>query len=419
MDTRRPVEALVDQRGIALPMALIALVIMAALVVAFSVLSATEPTIASNQMRVAQARALAEAGIEKALWALTTGKNAPGTTGTIPNPMASTPAPYDGSALVAVAAGDATVGGFRVTVTNGAAANERNVVAVGWVPTDVGSDTRTKAHQRLTATLMDLSFNALDMPCALCVRGDIQVSGSSEINARDDTSCGLRYGTWSTRVVAPDGTAVTGGTTTVGSGAASIWGADGNTTANEASDMAVGQDQAAFDANRLTAANLDALKAIAKARGTYFQGAVDFNASNQMPDGIIFVDTVSGNNITPSTPTSDYADVRISGNAAMGAGNVFKGWIITNGSLRIDGNIEIHGMVYSENDISYTGTGTGRIAGQMISANVRDTVATVVDTSTGGNSKITYNCAYARGGDGLVPPNFMVKPGTYREVADP
>ncbi len=51
-------------------MAMLALLILSALVVGFSVLSATEPTIANNQLMVAQARSLAEAGVERAVWAL-------------------------------------------------------------------------------------------------------------------------------------------------------------------------------------------------------------------------------------------------------------------------------------------------------------------------------------------------------------
>src|SRR5262249_52347522 len=144
------------------------------------------------------------------------------------------------------------VGTFRVTVTAGASANERNVVAVGWAPTDSGADRRTKAHQRITVTLMDLALNPLNMPCALCVRGDIHVRGNSNISAREDTSCGSRYGTWSTKVVDPvTGTIVTPGSTTIASGSATIYGADGNTTANQGTDMATVQSQDTFDSNRM------------------------------------------------------------------------------------------------------------------------------------------------------------------------
>src|SRR5262245_57431486 len=337
---------LADQRGVALPMALMALVILAALVVAFSVLSASEPTIANNQLRVAQARALAEAGVERALWALTEGKVNPGATNSITYPLAGAAAgPYNAGSLISVStSGGTAIGGFRVTVTQGgadcASANERCVVAVGWVPTDASGDARTKAHQRISAVLMDLRINPLDMPCALCVRGDIQVGGSSTISAREDTSCGDRFGTWSTRVLDANNNVISPGDTTLASGAAHIYGADGNTTANQASDMAVQQSQATFDANAMTPAQLNALKEIARARGTYYQGSVTFNSSNPMPDGIIFVDTVSGNNITASTDSSDFAAVDIHGNAGSGPNNSFRGWIIVNGGIQISGNVQ-------------------------------------------------------------------------------
>ena len=432
--------ALADERGVALPMALMALVILAALVVAFSVLSASEPTIANNQLRVAQARALAEAGVERAMWALSQGRcEAVGTplcaatAGAIAYPLTgAAPAPYNMSQLTSVSTPSGTpIGGFRVTVTQGttppgwpgpstdcASVNERCVLAVGWVPTDSSGDARTKAHQRIAAVLMDLHINPLDMPCALCVRGDIQVGGSSTISSKEDTSCGLRYGTWSTRVLDSNGNVISPGDTTLASGAARIYGADGNTTANQTSDMAIEQSQATFDANAMTSAQLNALKEIAKARGTYYQGSVTFNSSNQMPDGLIFVDTVSGNNITPSTPSSDFAAVDIHGNPGTGPNNSFKGWIIVNGGIQISGNIQISGMVYALNDISYAGTGTGFISGQMISQNVRDTIATVVDTNTIGNSSIIYNCNDSRTGGGVLSPNFMMRPGSYKELAD-
>ena len=413
-----------DQRGVALPMALMALVIMAALVVAFSVLSASEPTIANNQLRVTQARALAEAGVERAIWALIEGKNTPGATNSITYPLTgAAAAPYNGGSLISVSTPTGTaIGGFRVTVTQGgadcASANERCVVAVGWVPTDDGTDARTKAHQRITAVLMDLRINPLDMPCALCVRGDIQVGGSSTISAREDTSCGNRYGTWSTRVLDANGNVISPGDTTIASGAANIYGSDGNNLANQTTDMAVQQSQATFDANAMTEAQLNALKALAKAKGTYYQGAVTFNSSNPMPDGIIFVDTVSGNNITASTASSDFGSANIHGNAGTGPNNAFRGWIIVNGGISISGNVQLSGMVYAVNDISYAGTGTGFISGQMISQNVRDTVATVVDTNTIGNSSVTYNCSDSRTGGGVLSPNFMLRPGSYKEVAD-
>src|SRR5688572_22359198 len=93
-----------DERGVALPMAMMTLLLLTTLMLAFGVLAQTEPVIAANQLRVAQARALAESGFERALWALSEGNANPGAPDTLANPLPGTgvvavtaPAPYDGS----------------------------------------------------------------------------------------------------------------------------------------------------------------------------------------------------------------------------------------------------------------------------------------------------------------------------------
>jgi hypothetical protein len=129
------------------------------------------------------------------------------------------------------------------------------------------------------------------------------------------------------------------------------------------------------------------------------------------------VDTVSGKNITPTTPTSDFGQLKISGNAAKDASGIFSGWIFVNGTASIDGIFQMHGLLYVVNDLTYMGIGAGQIVGAVISQNVRDIVATSIDSSTGGNSTIIYNCEYARTGAGEVSQSFIVKRGTYKEVA--
>src|SRR5213594_469192 len=110
-----------DERGIALPMAMIVMAILTSLMIAFAILATSESQIAGNQMASAQARAMAESGLERALWALTTGESNPGANGVLvldasynlPNPM---PAAYAGSF---VALNDpvqgSQIGGFKAT----------------------------------------------------------------------------------------------------------------------------------------------------------------------------------------------------------------------------------------------------------------------------------------------------------------
>src|ERR1700752_588634 len=59
-----------DQRGIALPLALMVLLLLTSLTLAFIGLGSNEPTIAANLRGGEQALALAEAGVEPGLWAL-------------------------------------------------------------------------------------------------------------------------------------------------------------------------------------------------------------------------------------------------------------------------------------------------------------------------------------------------------------
>ena len=395
---------LIDERGAALPMALFATAILITLVIAFSILSSSEPTIAGNQQSVAQARAIAESGIERATWAL----NNP-TNGGLADPMPATvPAPYDGSAAVNVALTSGTLGSFRVTVAPGAASNERNIESVGTIP----NDTSPRAKQRIRVTVIKFKF--LGPPAALSVRGELQVGGNTFIDAREtgltapDPRCGAggKVGTFTT------------GTTEVQGGSADVYGRDGNNTRNESTDILQLQPTAVFDQYLLTDADMAALKSYAKSQGTYYQGAVEFSASNRMPNGIIFVDTVSGAPMSATSDPNDQANVTIHGNAPSSDDGIFHGWLIINGRLQIDGNFQMWGYGYVNNDLTYTGTGTGQIVGAMLSRNIQDTSFTTIDTNTGGNASIVYDCGKAMSGGGAVPQTYTVKGGTYKEVSE-
>lgn len=400
MLTHRLIAFTRSQRGIALPMALITMMILSALVLAFSMMAASEPVLANNQLQVAQARAVAESGVERAIWALNNPANANG----IPNPLVAPVPSYNGVAASPVTINGSQIGVFTVSVANGATANERNIIATGWTPTNVGSDPKVK--QKIQVTVVRPRF--LDPPSALTVRGEISVGGNGLIDARSDTTCGNKAGTMSK------------GSTTTG-GSAEVYGADGNNVKNQSGDIIQDVPDATFNAYTYSNAELDALKALAKQRGTYYQGTVSFNAGNKIPNGIIFVDTVSGQNIDKdgvnTTPIADFASVDIRGNAPADASGIFSGYLIVAGSLSISGNFQMHGMVYVLNDFTYLGTGTGQIVGAVLSQNVRDVSATTVDSNANGNSTIVWNCGYARTGGGQLPQTFMIKTGTYKEVS--
>ena len=416
----RTIGLLRNERGIALPISLLALLILSTLVIAFALLASFEPVVASNQKMVAQARAVAESGVERAIWAL----NNPTDPNGIPDPLPVTiPSTYNGSTGIPILVNGTQIGLAFVTVSPGVNANERNIVAVGWVPTNTGST--AKAHQKIQVTVSKFLFRVSPPPAALTVAGEINAGGNVNIDSRTDTSCGFKDGTWSA-----------GFTDT--SGSAEIYGADGNNTKNQTlsgmgggvTDQRANVPGSAFDPYVLKNADLNTLKAYAKKNGTYYSGAgvqgLTFNAGNKMPNGIIFIDTVSGNNIdynpdgsacSGCTPTTDFAGVSIHGGFAADASGIFSGMIVVAGGLSISGDVEMRGLVYVVNDLTYTGTGNGHIDGAVFSQNIRDVSSTTIDTNTGGNAQINYNCNYASNPGGQLPQGFSIAPGTYKEIA--
>jgi hypothetical protein len=396
-----------SERGVALPMALLSLVIVSVLIAGFSVLSAIEPTIANNQLAVAQARALAEAGVERALWALSN----PADTQGIPATFTTPPSPYDGGRLVPVAADGHPVGRFRVTVTNGSTAYERHITAVGFVPDDTTAGRR--AIRKITVTALNPQLILKDPPAALSVRGELRAGGTLRVDSRTDGSCGPKVGT------------LARGETSLEGASADIRGASGDGSArNRITDAAGGLIPAApgdivknasgavFDGFSLSEADLNALRAFAKARGTYLKGTVRFGARNRMPDGIIVVDAVA----VDGAP-SDLASVAIDAGAPSDPSGVWSGWLIVNGSLAIDSEVRLRGFVYAQSTLDARAAGAVELSGALVSRNIRDLPGAGIDTGPAADLGVVYNCRDALTGGRKIPGRWSVKGGSYREVS--
>jgi hypothetical protein len=371
-----------------LPLAMLSLLVLSAVLIGLSTLTGQEPLVASNHVMMVQAQALAEAGLERALWALSVPEAPEGVPWSGP-----APAPYDGSELIGLATEGASIGGFRLTIS-GEGDRERRVVATGLVP--AGDGPLGRARQEISATVIRLRFPTPSG--GISVRGDLAIGSGVTIDASADSSCGDLAGTWSS------------GATTLGGGS-QVQGRSGS----GAPDVQQRQAATTFDERAFDTAELSAMKAVARARGTYFRGAVAFDASRPMPDGLIFVDTSSGQPITSTTPDGDLATVSIGDGAAVGPGGVFRGWIIVNGSLSITGAVAIEGLVYAADRFSQTGT--ARLVGAAMAGHVRSTVPSLVDAHPAGGTAVVGNCDAGRTGGGTIPGRWMVKPGSYREAA--
>ena len=414
-------KTLTNERGVALPTALLTLVLLTTLMLAFAVLSQTEPVIAANQLRTSQARSLAESGFEYAVWALANGNTPIGVAapaGTIANPMPSSPAPapFDGNTYTALG----ITGGFIVTVANdpGGDPNQRQITSIGWTPTNSPTDGRTKAHREIQANVINIPNLAGKAPCALCVQGELSVGGhASIVGTNTDPACGGndKYGTYTLGLTSQSGSStITGG----------------------AGGVAQNQPVSNFNNFTFTNATLDQLKMLAQKNGTYFgpgfsgttdnngkaqsgtwTGSMTFNSSNKVADGVVFIDTLDGVNLDPSgTNTSTLSSLDIHGNPFIDSSG-FSGYLIINGSISISGNMAINGLVYAVNDLSYNGTGSGAINGLAVSRNIRDTSATSIDSDAGGNSRVNFNCANTAAPD-LIGHGFALVRGSYRELTD-
>ena len=389
-----------DERGMALPMTMIVLTLITTLSLAFLALAATEPVIASNHMASSQARALAESGIERALWALSSGA----VPDPLPNPVTG---PYDGGTFIAMN----DRGGFTVTIANGAAVNERIITAVGYVPNTTtvnyvpnASNYVARKEIRVTAT----RFKKLDPPCAICAGGeqpltattDVRIGGSAQVRASVDSGASYCGG-----APLPQAAVMSQGTVTE-NGSPNLTAPPGGASYVEATPPET------FDGFLLTDSDMDMLKAMAKAQGTYMQGSQSFNSPP--PNGLIFIDTPSGNPFTANSPSSDIIQVDISGNWSQG----WNGWLVVAGSVRLSGNITMTGLLYAQNDVTLHGTGNGGFTGAVISTNRMDTTSSRVsdDTLTIGNAPITYNCPAVRDGGGTISQKWFTRPGTFREV---
>lgn len=379
-----------DERGIALPLALITLALLGSLMIALATLSASEPEIANNHYQSARARAFAESGLERAVWALSN----PTAPGGLAEPLPGTlPAAYNGTAFTPVEQiGGVPQGGFRLAIVNAASgfAWERDITVVGYAP----NETSPRAVKKLTATLMRI--RPFSPPCAVCVRGGLRLDGTTTIDARQGPS----IASGATRHCA-DGPAPTSGALASGE---TLGGEDprilgpGNDIPNEPADLIalVPGGEMAF---QLTAAELAALKSLAQSSGTYYRGHVAFGPGRLLPDGVVFVDTATGSPFSALTSESDMGSVALEGE------QTWRGWLIVAGSLTVTGGTQADGLLYAQDHVTVRG---GTLNGALVAEHRRHPEGSLIEAAT-----VTYDCGALRA---AVPRTWVVRSGSYREV---
>lgn len=384
-----------DQGGVAMVITLMVLLILASLAMAFALLGASEPQIVANLQQSAEAMGLAEAGIEGVIWALNNPTVAPGG---LAFPLPTTiPDPYNGNTDIGLGTGV-----FRVTVTAGdPARTEAVVTAEARVP----SWASYRARKIVKATVTGLPY--LNPPCAVCTRGDIYVKNNTIIDSRTSTTCGNKKASYSR-----DSTDLS---LLANQTAYGLFANDaGPTVPNQATDYSTGVPASSFTPFTLTQAQIDFLKDLAKANETYYQGAVTLTS---VPNGVVFVDTVSGNPIDRLNP-GDFGSLTITG--VVGSP---KGWVVVMGNFSVSGEWSYSGLIYVANRLtSYHAGGVGlgdhSLSGAIIIQDVQSLSGGEGDssftTSPNNTTRIQYHCDNIRTG-GFTYPLFFVKPGSWRE----
>jgi Tfp pilus assembly protein PilX len=433
-----------DQSGMVLPLVLLVLLLASGLMFALLGVSSTEVTISTNLKRGDQALAHAEAGIERAIWALSNPTEDTAGPNTKLVNLNAVPAAYNGQVLFPLtASGQATpAGAYSVTISG---VSPTTIVADGYVlrngvalpagpaqlaAADITARRRVKVQVTANGALGGAAApgavgTGVGLPGALIAAGNVQMSGSSLADGLDSApgvrnSCANSAGV-TIRNQNPNGTA---NTLSVNSNNRVV-----GSVPNQDPSLPPGAQSltpANFNPYLFTDTQLAALKTLAQTQGTYVMPTSNTQFQLNVQPGLVFVDTVNGQPLGNPPDPSLLSNVKISG---VNTG----GWVIVMGSITIDGNVNVgsvnyHGLVYAVSDVTLKGTGGGGIYGSVVTANITDSLASVVDTDTvGGNSNIFYDCtAIATGGgtfgadlaNALNAGKVAVKKGTWREVSN-
>ena len=391
-----------NQRGIAMPAALIGLVVLTSLMVAFTLLAQSEPDIANNHMMSARARAFAEAGVERALWAM----NNVAVSG-LSDPLAASNPPYDGLNYFWVEqVGGVNVGEYKVTIaqfidpaTGLVDPTKATITSVGYAP----DHNNPRAIKKVSITTTRFKFAGPNgtPPCAMCVGGEVppgttaqtQIGGNAMINGSNVS--GNPTATYCAGQV-PTSAFMTTGTVSQ-NGTPSIIAPPGGQGA------ITGVDKSYFKNFTLTDAEIDALKVYAQKYGHYYQGSQTF--TSPPPNGLLFFDTPSDNSALNSTT------IDMHGNWTQG----WTGWMIIRGSADIQGDISLSGLVYILNDVNIHGNGNLNVRGAIVAQDRVDSQSSTIDSDDIGNGKLAYDCPAIRDGGGTVNNNWSVS--SYKELS--
>ncbi|MBI3825555.1 MAG: hypothetical protein HY294_06145 [Candidatus Rokubacteria bacterium] len=430
-----------DQRGIVLPLTLVALAIILALTVTFSSYAALEPTIAANLQASVLAHSAADAGFERTIWALShcasTGPCADSNT-MIRNDLsnATAAAPYDGATSFPFN----TTASFSVKAWqwNGANPDPSNmyrleVIGQAAATTGQGSQMANPkfSQRKIWARLQYLrpfgpATDAATWGAAVTPYGaNGDGSNTSTVSADHNNNCSAQNNT--------SPYAIYSGASITNASKINANGDGGNNTKTDATSFPYLFTKDEWGLLRTLARNGFGTY-VRQGSGTYGSnldggGNLVFDSTHPLPSqgGLVFID--------PSTSFSDATIDAVNGSDTRATvivkslGATWYGWLIVNGDLtltRTSGNPDpsLNGLTYAAK--SLTLNDRTKISGIGVAGGGPYLTGPVTEAQGGLNlygGDMTYGCQSSRnGGSGsnktAIPQRWFVVPGTYQEVSN-
>lgn len=323
-----------NERGIALVVAIVALVVIGAIVAGTFFISTLEQRTSFNTVQTTQAFEAAEAGLQDATANWNTGWNlmATGTT----------------QAYAATSFGSGASYSYQITRLNG------QVFLLKSTGTLQGATQTLASLIRLTAVNVNASG-------AVTSGGNVQVGGNSVIDGRNTTPTG-----WSSCPTAPDMAGISSSGTIATQGSPTIYGSPQQIQNNPAVTSATFQTP--FDALKQTA-NLTFVGGQGNGNYVTFSSVAPVGTSTTC-------DRTNLNNWGEPLRTGSYVAgcikyapiVLINGNASFPSGGRGQGVLLVDGDLAIAGGFQWVGLVIATGQVK-TGNGTSNVTGAILAQN--------------------------------------------------
>jgi hypothetical protein len=365
-----------NERGIALAVAIFALVVVGGLVAAAFFVGVQEQRVGRNTIKLGQAFAAADGGAEAVVANWSAGVYNNIAVGDSIDPATSA---RPGSALTRVALAN-SAGWYRSTVKR--INTELYLVRVEGFSQD-------STARQAVGVMVRLKTIQINVNAALKTRGSVRVGGSSEIDGTDQTPSGwsgcpsLRPTQPGLRLTSSDSANIQSGGCT---GYSCITGSPKIQTDNTITSTSLTTfGDLGFD-------DLRALASKVLPAGTYTGIAPTCSVAGCLSGTCTTTDAKNwGSPLAPSSPCGTYFPIIWIDGSANINGNYGQGILIVNGDLSVQGGFEFYGPVIVRQTLSTTGTG-GHFNGGVIAANTDLGAITVL-----GDAVINYSsCALSK-----------------------